>query len=105
MQCEQVRNQFTDYVIGQIDDPARLLMEEHLAACHACRSEAEQLQGLWSGLGSIPCDAPSPELRSRFQIMLQAYEHGVEHAARRSWWQKLNTQLRRWWPAQPALQM
>ena len=76
MQCEQVRNEFADYVIGQIQEPARSAVAEHLLVCESCRIEAEDLQTLWSALGTIPAKEPSAELQSRFHIMLEAYEQG-----------------------------
>lgn len=105
MQCEEVRNQFADYVIGQVDEPARLPIELHLKTCAECRAETEELKLLWRGLGSIPAEEPGPELRARFQIMLQAYEHGLDHAVRRGWWETLNSRLSGWWPRQPAVQL
>jgi hypothetical protein len=105
MRCEEVRNQLTDYVIGQIDEPRRGLIDKHLSACEECRTEAEELKILWGGLGSIPSQEPSPELRSRFEIMLHAYEHGLAQTARPSWWESLNRLLSRLWPQRPAIQI
>jgi HEAT repeat protein len=105
MQCEEVREQFADYVIDQVAEPARSLVEQHLQACENCRAEAEELQTLWKTLGTLPAAEPSTELRSRFDIMLEAYKHGLDHAPARSWWQGLNTWLGSWWPRQPILQL
>ena len=105
MQCEEVREQLADYVIDQIQEPARSLIGGHLVTCKTCRSETEEIQSLWTTLGSIPAAEPGPETRARFQMMLEAYQHGVEQAARkRSPWQALNSWMSRWWPSQPALQ-
>jgi len=73
--------------------------------CQNCRSEAEELRTFWASLGSIPPAEPnSSELRSRFQIMLEAYKHGLDQAPARSLWQTVNSWLDGWWPRQPALQ-
>jgi hypothetical protein len=104
MQCEEVREQFADYVIDQIQEPARSAFARHLMACENCRAEAEELKSLWATLGSIPSGEPSVELRSRFQIMLEAYQHGLSQAPARSWWHSVNSWLGRWWPSQPVLQ-
>ncbi len=105
MQCEEVRNEFTDYVIGQIKEPARSAVEQHLLVCDSCRTETEDLKTLWTTLGSIPATEPSSELRSRFHIMLEAYKHGLEQAPSPSWWDGVNSWLSNWWPRQPALQV
>jgi HEAT repeats len=105
MQCEEIRAQFADYVIDQIEEPNRSLVAEHLAVCESCRTETEELRTLWTTLGSVPASEPSPELRSRFHIMLEAYKHGLDHAPRKSWWDGVNSWLSSWWPRQPALQL
>ena len=104
MQCEEVRQQFTDYVSHQIDEPARSSVEQHLLACESCRAEAKELGMLWNGLGSIPSMEASPELRPRFDLMLDAYKQGLDQASRPTWWGSMNSWLSGWWPRQPALQ-
>ncbi len=104
MECEEVRDQFADYLIDNLQEPARLEVRNHLAACESCRSEAEGLKTLWTKLGTIPAAEPGPELRARFQVMLEAYRHGLDQAPSRSFRQSMNEWLARWWPAQPVLQ-
>jgi HEAT repeats len=105
MQCEEVREQFADYVIDQLQDPAATQVLEHLNSCQTCRAEAEELKSLWTTLGLIPAEEPTPQLRSRFQIMLEAYEHGLGQASTKNWWDNLNSWLAGWWPRRPALQL
>ena len=104
MQCEEAREQFADYVIESIAEPMRFQIVQHLKACETCRREAEELKALWMSLGSIPAAQPGPELRTRFNVMLEAYKHGLEQAAAPGWWRSLNSWLGSWWPRQPALQ-
>jgi anti-sigma factor RsiW len=104
MECEEVRDQFADYLIDNLHEPARSDVRNHLAACESCRAEAEGLKTLWATLGSIPADQPGPELRARFQVMLEAYRHGLDNAPSRNLWQTINSWLAGWWPRQPALQ-
>ena len=104
MQCEEVRSQFADYVNDQMQEPVRSLVSEHLTVCETCRTEAGELKSLWQRLGSIPSAEPSPELESRFHIMLEAYKHGLNHAPAKNWWSGLNAWMSRWWPTQPVLQ-
>jgi anti-sigma factor ChrR (cupin superfamily) len=104
MQCEQVREQFADYLIDSIDEPVRFEIAAHLTACESCRTETDELKTLWTRLGSIPGSQPSPDARPRFDAMLDAYQHGLAHARSRSWWHAVNVWLGTWWPRQPALQ-
>src|SRR5262245_29668758 len=105
MQCEEVREQFTDYVVNQIDESARSRVAQHLMSCEACRTETEELRTLWNGLGAIPASEPGPELRARFNVMLEAYRHGLDQASAKSWWSDINTWIGAWWPRQPVLQL
>jgi hypothetical protein len=104
MQCEEVREQFADYVIDAGEGPERSRVAQHLKTCESCREEAEELKTLWMSLGSIPAAQPGPELRNRFNVMLEAYKHGLAQAPAPTWWQTFNSWLAGWWPRQPALQ-
>src|SRR5882724_7870672 len=105
MQCEEVREQFTDYVIGQIEEPVRSSFAQHLSVCQNCRAEANEMKTLWAALDTIPAAEPSPDLRSRFHIMLEAYRHGQEQAPAPTGWTRVNSWLSGWWPRQPILQL
>ena len=104
MQCEEVRDQFTDYLIETLSEPKRSELQQHLIGCTACRSEAEGLKTIWAKLGSIPSEQPGPAMRARFEVMLEAYQHGLDHAPATSWWQSMNSWMSGWWPSQPMLQ-
>jgi hypothetical protein len=108
MQCEEARDQFAEYVNGSLERERRSRIDQHLMECEPCRSEAEDLQTVWIQLGTIPSSAPGPELRARFQGVLEAYEQGLAHAPSSahtpSRWTGMNSLLAGWWPRQPALQ-
>src|SRR5215470_7695854 len=104
MQCEEVRKQFADYVIDQMEEPVRSSVSEHLKICEICRTEAAELKSLWNTLGAIPPMEPSPALESRFHVMLEAYKHGLNHAPAKNWWAGVNSWVGRWWPRKPVLQ-
>jgi anti-sigma factor RsiW len=105
MQCEEARNQFTDYLGDELDEQRRSEFENHLIACQACRDEAEALKGIWMKLDMIAAETPaSAAMRARFDVMVEAYRHGMDHAPRRLWWSRLNGWFSKWWPQQPALQ-
>jgi hypothetical protein len=94
MRCEAVREQFADYVTDRIREPLRSEIAAHLVSCDSCRGEmadAEELSTVWDAMGAIPAPAPGPDARARFDLMVDAYQQGLE-------------QPRRWWPLQPAIQ-
>jgi hypothetical protein len=104
MQCEEVRDQFTDYLIDTLREPKRSEVQQHLIDCAACRAEVEGLKTIWAKLGSIPSEQPDPSMRARFEVMIEAYKHGLDHAPARSWYHRMNTWMAQWWPSQPVLQ-
>src|SRR5262245_61626366 len=83
MQCEEVREQFADYVVDAIPEPICSAVSQHLTSCDSCRAEAHELKALWSKLGYIPAAEPESNLRVRFDSMLEAYRHGIDHARSR----------------------
>ena len=86
MQCEEIREQFADYVIDQIQESDRRVLDEHLNTCRACRGELEELKTLWGQLGRIPSAQPESDLRVRFDLMLQAYQGGLQGPAKKWYW-------------------
>src|SRR5262245_41258935 len=75
MQCEEIREQFADYVGNRLPQPRRLQIVEHLDSCEACRIELTELHGLWTQLDDIPPAEPSPTQRARFDMMMESYRH------------------------------
>src|SRR5579863_1934170 len=105
MKCDQVREQLTDYWTGALDETAEPEMRAHLAACSACRAEAETLGAIWKKLGAIPEERLGRALRARFEATLEAYVQGLRQAERRpSKRETLEKWLEGWWPRQPAYQ-
>lgn len=105
MQCEEVRDQFTDYLANNLDEPGRSDVQQHLIACDSCREAAEALKDIWMKLDAIPAEkADSMAMRARFEVMLDAYRQGMDHAPAAGFWSGVNAWIGRWWPHQPALQ-
>lgn len=83
MSCDEILTQvtarFADAGVGGAAElpPA---VEDHLAACAACRAEAEELRGLWAGLALLEAEPPEAELRERFDAVLAAYQAGLASA-------------------------
>jgi len=79
-------------------------VEKHLGSCPDCCHEAQGLEAIWMRLGSIPAETPdSAGMRAKFNVMIEAYEQGLEHAPSR-FWETINSWVGRWWPQQPLLQ-
>jgi hypothetical protein len=96
-----------------IDEAQRVELGRHLAACPACREEAEALDSLWSGLGSLPVEEPGRNLRLGFYHMMEAYRLGAAQAgmvaqtvARKpSAARRVLDWLHQSWPKQPLVQV
>lgn len=76
MQCEEVREQFADYVINGL--PVAICQEValHLGSCAACRAELDELKSLWARVGNLPAIEPATDLRARFDLMMEAHREG-----------------------------
>jgi hypothetical protein len=106
MQCEEVRNQFTDYLSESLAEPVRSEIQQHLIACDSCRAEAQDLKDIWTKLDAIPAEKPDTAgMRARFDVMLEAYRQGMDHAPASTWWGGINAWIAGFWPKQPALQL
>src|SRR5256885_13289190 len=84
MTCEQVREQFPDYLTGEIATATGAGIDAHLAGCAACREEWTTLSTIWTKLASLPEEEPSPTSEARFYAMLEAYRRGIKQAKRDS---------------------
>src|SRR5262245_63693466 len=104
MQCEEVREQFAAHVANGLQGPIQSEIAEHLLTCDLCRMETAEVRNLWTALGSITTPEPGPETRDRFNLMLEAYRHGLEQSSSQTLWQGVNSWIGSWWPRQPALQ-
>jgi anti-sigma factor RsiW len=74
MNCDKVQERFADYLTGDLEEPARLEVQDHISSCASCRAEIENLTAVWAKLGVLPEEQPSGELRHRFYAMLEDYK-------------------------------
>lgn len=91
MNCERVKQNFADALLGVSSNVVSLDLEAHLRDCSACREEFESVRRLWTRLDDIAVPEPGPALRNRFYERLESYEHGmraprVRRGSRWSWW-------------------
>lgn len=71
MDCEQIAELLPDY-LANLRPEQRHDVEAHLKECAECAEEV----ALWRKLSLLPVEQPSPESRSRFEAMLEAYRAG-----------------------------
>jgi len=107
MQCEEVREQLAADVANGNDatnESSSAELQQHLTTCASCRAEAKEIQDLWSAMKSIATPEPEPDARKRFNLMIEAYRHGLEQSSSPGLWQGMNSWISGWWPQQPAVQ-
>ena len=78
MNCDKIREDFADFLAGDLDEGMLREVRAHLAGCPACRTEIETLSALWTKLGVLPPEQPGPALREKFYGTLEAYLAGME---------------------------
>jgi anti-sigma factor RsiW len=72
MTCNDFEEILPDYLQDPTDPRFRSAVEKHMADCAECRES----YALWSKLVTVPDVDPSPQMRARFDAMLNAYEEG-----------------------------
>jgi hypothetical protein len=87
MRCDDVAELTIDYLDGALGEEARRKVDEHLSGCAACRAELDNLGSVWSALGRLPAEVPSPDLGARFRRVLG--EHGTPRAVGGGTWYRL----------------
>lgn len=70
MRCDEMADKLPELLNGSIAPADAALLREHLATCPGCAEEVASLEALWSELGRLPEDEPSPALRRDFEARL-----------------------------------
>ena len=91
MNCERMESQLIAYLDGRASVRDRREVDQHLAACAACRARVEEFRGVWKLLE----EAPAPEPSAWFDARLR---QRIAEESPRAWW----TLLMGWLP-QPRL--
>ena len=105
MNCQQVRDQFTDFLTGEIAGDMQSTIQLHLSSCSNCRQELENLNQIWTKLGVLPEEEAGEQMKDRFYTMLESYKEALndsKESTQRGWLSQLFLTLR---SAQPALQL
>lgn len=102
--CDQIKDQLTDWFSNQLPDAERVALETHLAQCPACQAEANSTRQLWQLMGNVPTPEPSPMARVRFQAMLDTYKETVT-TEQESVFDNLLAKLRQLWVPQTAYRL
>lgn len=58
MKCDEVRNQLSLYIDGEIEEEEKELIEEHLENCPECKKELEEYKKLIQMLNELPNEEP-----------------------------------------------
>jgi hypothetical protein len=106
MTCEKIKEKFADYLTGDLDANCLSDVRGHLASCSSCREELESLSAIWTKLGVLPQEQPSPDLRQRFYSMLEAFKVAIEEGEERpSFGEKISAWFGRLMPKHPVYQL
>lgn len=102
-----VVNQLPDYLRGSVNTSEVAAIERHLRTCKTCKKEYTALTQVWTELGRIPEERPSPRVTARFYSELELQKSAREHHALPEirWIDRLNTLIEHLWPKQPAIQL
>jgi hypothetical protein len=97
MICERVKERMAEYLSGTLEGEPREKFIAHLEQCPRCHAEVDELGALWRSLEFVPTPAPSAEMRSRFNEMLDAYRLGQSEAAASKVTQMPARATYKWW--------
>ena len=103
MKCEECQELFTDWLDDQLPAAKRVILEQHLAECPACREELAVIQHAWDVMGEFKTPEPSAAMKVNFQAMLNDYKETVQQE--RSVWADLKERFAGLWQLQPKLSL
>lgn len=64
--CERQREAISALVDGELEGAERAALEAHLAGCHGCRQELEELRRLAAAFAALTPVEPAPDFEARF---------------------------------------
>ena len=106
MTCQDIREKFPDYLIGDLSQEEKEQMQNHIAACPSCREELESLNAIWTKLGVLPEVQPSAKMRTQFYTMLEDYKNDLgEEKPKVHLLEQLKNRFRPVWTGRPSFQL
>ena len=96
MQCDKVRDHFSDYLIERLTPNVQAALSQHVRECDSCKAELEEWTDIWVKMGSLtPAGIGEPtsaEMGMRLRRAVRDYKKEwslQEHADRETWklWQ------------------
>jgi anti-sigma factor (TIGR02949 family) len=72
LDCGDVTRRLAEYLDDALPPDQRQGVEEHLAACEACRTTLRELRATIDLLGRLPPEPTPPDLKSRLRDRLRA---------------------------------
>ncbi len=103
MTCKNIKERFVEYLTNELSQKEREEIQEHVAECDECRRELEFLTEVWTELGVLKEERPSPQLRTRFYSMLDQYKQAESEKGSREKG-SLFSRLKNLWPKKPVFQ-
>ncbi|WP_299838320.1 HEAT repeat domain-containing protein [uncultured Tenacibaculum sp.] len=71
MKCKEIQDKLMAYVMHEVSDTERNLIEEHIESCDACQLELKNTQLLIEALGEVKEEQPGITIKHRFETALQ----------------------------------
>jgi len=65
MKCQELRDYFDDYVLGEVEPAFEIQINEHLLECDACRREIEERESLYKDFRGLPKSGPPERVYHR----------------------------------------
>ncbi|MFC1607400.1 zf-HC2 domain-containing protein [Candidatus Latescibacterota bacterium] len=105
MECTNIKDRLTAYVLGDLDPQEKQLIDEHLTACDECRKEAAGIERVMTQMSDLPEEEPGAGMRLRFYSMLDDYRQEMNSSpVRVPLTERLSGMVESWWPSKPVFQ-
>lgn len=78
MNCEYTKDQFADWLNGNLSKAERSEIDRHLIHCLQCQEEFAESKGLWASMQKIEVDVPGEAMRIEFNSMLNDFKKTVK---------------------------
>ena len=82
MQCQQANEYLSDYVDRALDPALTVSVDNHVAACAACRENVDGMRRMWTQLNAMPQATPPAFLHSAIMDALDAHQTAEQPSSR-----------------------